>query len=158
MALFRREQIVAGDGGALDTVVGPSASLQGVLKADGNVRIDGTVQGRVETAGNVVIGPSARVVANITANSVQVWGHVQGNIRADGRLEILSTGRVFGDLCVAALMIDKGGLFRGQCFMEGVDVELIEPEDAAPLLAPGDGDANDSVTEPASADDAGDAS
>jgi cytoskeletal protein CcmA (bactofilin family) len=126
MALFRKEQPLAASSGNVDTILGASANVQGVLKSDGNIRVDGILQGRIETAGNVVIGPSAKVVADISANSVQVWGHVQGNIRADGRLEILSTGRVFGELCVSALMIDRGGLFRGQCYMSGQDADLLE--------------------------------
>jgi cytoskeletal protein CcmA (bactofilin family) len=138
MSLFRREHTGASGGGNLDTVLGASASLQGVLKSDGNIRVDGTLKGRIETAGNVVIGPSARVVADIDANSVQVWGHVQGNVRADGRLEILSTGRVFGELHVAALMIDRGGLYRGQCFMSGEDIELLEAPREERLLGSGD--------------------
>lgn len=127
MALFRKEHIVGASDSPLDTLVGAGASLQGILKSDGNIRIDGMLEGSIETTGNVVIGPSARVVADITANAVQVWGHVQGNIYADGRLEILSTGRVFGELRVSALMIDEGGIFQGQCYMNGQDIELLEP-------------------------------
>ncbi len=142
--------------GNLDTVLGAGANVHGVLKSDGNIRVDGILQGKIETTGNVVIGPSAKVVADISANSVQVWGHVQGNIQADGRLEILSTGRVFGELCVAALMIDKGGLFRGQCYMSGQDVDLLEfAADGRLLTAGSDGqeDAAESEEDPPKAED-----
>jgi cytoskeletal protein CcmA (bactofilin family) len=152
MALFRREQPIAANSGNLDTVLGASANVKGVLKSDGNIRVDGILQGRIETTGNVVIGPSAKVVADVCANSVQVWGHVQGNIQAEGRLEILSTGRVFGELSVSALMIEKGGLFRGQCYMSGQDVDLLEPVEGQ-LLAAGD-----EAAEADGADDADEAS
>ena len=123
MALFRRDETSAAIAGGLETVLGTSTSFQGVLKSDGNIRVDGILQGRIETAGNLVIGPTARVVADIRANAVQVWGQIQGNIHTAGRLEILSSGRVFGEVTVGSLMIDEGGLFRGQCFMDGQDVD-----------------------------------
>jgi cytoskeletal protein CcmA (bactofilin family) len=138
LSLFRKEEPTATGSSNLDTVLGAGANLQGVLKSGGNIRVDGILQGRIETAGNVVIGPSARVVADVSANAVQVWGMVQGNIQADGRLEILSTGRVFGELNVAALMIDKGGLFRGHCYMNGEDVDLIDAPMEERLLTEGD--------------------
>lgn len=152
MGLFRKEQPAVTGSGPLDTIVGASANIQGVLKSDGNIRVDGLVQGRIETAGNVVIGPSARVVADISANSVQVWGHVQGNIRADGRLEILSTGRVFGELHVEALMVDKGGLFRGHCYMSGQDLDLLEAPREEHLLTTGGQTANHDDSDEAAAD------
>jgi cytoskeletal protein CcmA (bactofilin family) len=136
MALFKKDQNTASAVGGLETVLGGTTNLQGVLKSDGNIRVDGILQGRIETAGNLVIGPTARIVADIRANAVQVWGQVQGNIQSAGRLEILSSGRVFGEVTVGSLMIDEGGLFRGQCFMDGQDVdELLISDDSRLLIA-----------------------
>ncbi|MFO7695822.1 MAG: polymer-forming cytoskeletal protein [Anaerolineae bacterium] len=143
MALFKRDETSAAVAGGLETVLGTSTSFQGVLKSDGNIRVDGRVQGRIETAGNLVIGPSSRVVADIRANAVQVWGQIQGNIQTSGRLEILSSGRVFGEVTVGSLMIDEGGLFRGQCFMDGQDVDELLISDGLPLLAAGDSDGSE---------------
>jgi len=109
--------------GQIENFIGQNTSIEGTLKTDGNLRVDGIFQGRIETAGNVIIGPSARVIADIVANAVQVWGLVKGNITTIGRLEILPSGRVWGDVQVSALMIDEGGIFRGQCHMEGEPIE-----------------------------------
>ena len=143
MALFRRETVQTAASGGLETLLGSSTNFQGVLKSDGNIRIDGILQGRIETAGNLVIGPTARVSADILANAVQVWGYIQGNIRTMGRLEILSTGRVFGEVTVGSLMIDEGGLFRGQCFMDGQDVDELAMEPEPKLLGTGAPDAGE---------------
>jgi cytoskeletal protein CcmA (bactofilin family) len=122
---------------ALDSVVGPSASLTGHLRSDGGVRIDGTFEGVIEVAGNVVIGEGARVVANLTARNVTVGGAVKGNIDATGRLEILSTGQLFGDIMVAQVMIDDGGLFQGMSRMRGIEQRALaapadEPQTSTP--------------------------
>ena len=115
--LFTKQKRPVVAGGKIDNVLGANTTLSGHLKSDGNVRIDGIFVGTIETAGNLIIGEYAKVEADITANAVQVWGAVKGDITAASRLEIMSNGRVWGDISVASLLIDEGGLFRGQSLM-----------------------------------------
>ena len=103
----------------IEAVVGPAASFNGHLKCDGSLRIDGLCEGSIETAGNVIIGEGARVMADITAENVSVSGVVKGNITARDRLEILPTGRVWADIAVTSFLIDDGGFFRGEITMSG---------------------------------------
>ncbi|MEN6479199.1 MAG: polymer-forming cytoskeletal protein [Anaerolineales bacterium] len=132
MAFGKKSQAPGAALGKIDNVLGAETRFKGNIIADGNIRIDGLYEGRIETAGNVIIGPEARVLADIVATVVQVWGAVQGNVMTRGRLEILPTGRVFGNLRVASLLIDEGGIFRGECIM-GADEEQSrgEPESGA---------------------------
>ena len=150
--MLKRNKVPAVAGGKIDNVLGPNTSYNGTIKSDGNIRIDGIYQGRIETAGNVIIGPSAKVLADIVANAVQVWGAVRGDIAAQGRLEILPNGHVWGDVRVASLLIDEGGMFRGQCVMAGEDVEPLtlpaadlEQVDEAAVPAQVDEQADDRV-------------
>ena len=111
----------------IEAVIGPAASFNGHLKCDGSVRIDGFCEGTIETAGNVIIGERAQVVADIIAENVSVSGAVNGSITARGRLEILSTGRVWADIAVTSFLIDEGGFFRGKSIMSsGPEPSLIE--------------------------------
>ena len=126
MALFGKDKGPVVAPGKIENVFGASKRFEGRLTSDGNIRVDGVFEGSIETAGNVIIGEQARVMADIVANGVQVWGAVKGNITAAGRLEILSSGRVWGDIKVAALLIDEGGIFRGQCTMQGDEPLLLE--------------------------------
>jgi cytoskeletal protein CcmA (bactofilin family) len=121
--LFGRERPVVAFEGKIENVLGPTASVQGRLKTQGNVRVDGYFDGAIETPGNVIIGESAKVTADIVANNVQVWGLVKGSISAAGRLEILPSGRVWGEIRVASLLIDEGGVFRGKSLMAGEEPE-----------------------------------
>ncbi len=136
MALFTKEKAPIAAPGKIENVLGAGTRFEGHVAADGNIRVDGVFEGSIETAGNVIIGEHARVMADIVANGVQVWGAVKGNIAATGRLEILSSGRVWGDIKVAALLIDEGGILRGQCIMLGdgeSELRLIEgPQPTAP--------------------------
>jgi len=138
VALFSKDKGPVVGPGKIENVLGASTHFEGRLTSDGNIRVDGVFEGSIETAGNVIVGEQARVMADIVANGVQVWGAVKGNITAAGRLEILSSGRVWGDIKVAALLIDEGGVYRGQCLMHG---------DGEPLLIEGP-HAHDEGSEP----------
>lgn len=102
-----------------ETIIGPNTSFDGHLKCDGSVRIEGVCEGGViETVGNVVVSPDAMVSADIVARNVSVSGAVTGKIKASNRLEILSTGRVWGDAEVGSFLLDEDGYFRGQLVMK----------------------------------------
>lgn len=118
--------------GKIENLLGQDTSFSGTIKSDGNLRVDAVYQGRIETGGNLIVGPSGKVSADIVANGVQVWGAVRGNIVARGRLEILPTGHVWGDIRVGSLLIDEGGVFRGKCVMVG------DGEEATVLLESGE--------------------
>ncbi len=114
----------------LDSVIGPTANLAGTLRSDGGLRIEGHFEGLIEVAGNVVVTEGARVMADIAARNVTVGGLVKGNISGTGRLEILSTGQVIGDIVVASVMIDEGGFFQGISRMRGYEHRaLAAPQD-----------------------------
>lgn len=104
---------------SIETVVGSTAHFKGSLSSDGGIRIDGIFEGEIQIAGNLIVGESGKVIADISAQNVSVSGAVKGTIEAAGRLEILSTGRVWGDITVASFLIDEGGFFRGQSVMPG---------------------------------------
>ena len=92
------------------------------------MRIEGAFEGDITLRGLVVIGETGRVTCeNLKANSVIVAGTVNGCITAE-KLDIRSTGRVWGDVTVIALATEEGAFLRGQVRME----EKIEfPSDPA---------------------------
>jgi cytoskeletal protein CcmA (bactofilin family) len=109
-----------------ETVIGANTRFVGTLTSDGNIRIDGSVEGDIEVLGNLIVGETGRVIATIKAHNVHVSGAVKGEITATEKLEISPTGKVWGDIATAALQIDPGGLFRGQSTMSAnVDEPLM---------------------------------
>lgn len=112
--------------GKPETVIGANTNIVGTIKSDGNIRIDGTVEGDIEILGNLIIGETGRVIATIKAQNVHVSGAVKGEITAVEQLEISPTGKIWGDITTAALHIEPGGLFRGQSAMStNVDEPLL---------------------------------
>ena len=147
--MFGKERAVVAFEGKIENVLGPTASYQGRLKTQGNVRVDGYFDGAIETSGNVIIGEAAKVTADIVANNVQVWGLVKGSISAVGRLEILPSGRVWGEIRVASLLIDEGGVFRGKSLMAGEEPEpfLLEGPQEATIEVQGESGENETVSQ-----------
>jgi cytoskeletal protein CcmA (bactofilin family) len=123
-------------GAKIETVIGPNCYLQGSIQSDGGIRIDGVFQGDIDTTGNVIVGESAKVIADIKANNVSVGGAVKGNISGN-RVEVLETGRVWGDLTVNALLLNEGAYLRGQTMMHAdIEPPMIEPPKQAQTPPP----------------------
>ncbi len=100
----------------IETTIGSNTHVKGDIQGDGGLRIEGIVEGNIETTGNLVISESARVLAEVKAKNVSIAGAVRGNITAN-RVEILDTGRVWGDLTIKSLLINEGAYLRGQTYM-----------------------------------------
>jgi len=111
----------------IETVIGPNAYFKGELQSDGGVRIDGIFEGNIDITGNLVIGEGAKVIADVKANNISISGAIKGNISGN-RVEILETGRVWGDLTINSLLLNEGAYLRGQTTMHGdIEPPLIEP-------------------------------
>ncbi len=109
------------------SVLGPGINWSGNLGGKGGIRIEGTFEGEVAIRGLVVIGETGRLTCkNLKANNVIVAGAVKGNITAE-KLEIRSTGRVWGDVVTTAFATEEGAFLRGQVRMEEkVELQLEE--------------------------------
>jgi cytoskeletal protein CcmA (bactofilin family) len=111
------------------SVLGPGINWKGDLRGSGGVRIEGSFEGEINIRGLIVIGETGRVSCEMMqANSVIVAGAVKGNITAE-KLEIRSTGRVWGDVTTVAFATEEGAFLRGQVRMEErVELDLVEEE------------------------------
>lgn len=111
------------------SVLGPGINWQGNLRGKGGIRIEGTFEGDIAIRGMVVVGEPGRVTCQtLNANTVIVAGSVRGDIHAE-RLEIRSTGRVWGDVVTVSFSTEEGAFLRGQIRMEEkVELSIDDPE------------------------------
>ncbi len=99
--------------GKIETVLGPGISIKGFLTGKGGVRIEGIFEGKIDIEGPLVIGEQGKVVSEeIRAPSVVAGGTVQANVIAD-KVQVLRTGRVYGDVTTANLSTEEGGFLKG---------------------------------------------
>ena len=101
----------------LETSVGANTSIKGDIRSSGGVRVDGDFEGTLDIAGNLIVGEAAKVVATVAAHNVQIQGTLQGDVTAR-RIEILDTGKLWGNIAVDSFVLDDGGFFRGQSQMQ----------------------------------------
>jgi len=122
------------------SVLGPGINWKGDLRGSGGVRIEGCFAGEINIRRLAVIGETGRVSCEqMQANSVIVAGAVKGNIISE-KLEIRSTGRVWGDVTTVAFSTEEGAFLRGQVRMEE-RVELTLVDEVKPAM---DSDKEDS--------------
>jgi cytoskeletal protein CcmA (bactofilin family) len=87
--------------------------ITGNLHSDGEVQIDGIVNGDI-FSGVLIVGETAQVNGEITAESVRVHGHVTGQIKANS-VSLAKTAHVLGDILHGNLAIEQGAFLEGHC-------------------------------------------
>ncbi len=116
--MFRRSNRPQPD--AIEVIIGPRATYNGVLRSDTSIRIDGVMEsGMLETPANVILTENARVNAEIRARTVSIRGEFDGIIRAD-RAELLAGCHVSGVLFVKSFLLDDGAKLDGELHMQGI--------------------------------------
>jgi cytoskeletal protein CcmA (bactofilin family) len=117
----------------ITSVLGSGVIWHGSINGSGGVRIEGAFEGEIALRGMLVVGETGRVTCqNVRANTVIVAGAVRGNITTQ-KLEIRSSGRVWGDVITTAFVTEEGAFLRGQIRMEEtVDLDLEPTPDATP--------------------------
>lgn len=94
-------------------------AIQGDIKSDSNIRIDGKVVGNITTAGRLVIGASGHIEGEILCQNADVEGFFNGKITVQEQLSLKSTARLTGDIIANKLAIEPGASFTGSCSMAG---------------------------------------
>ena len=112
----------------ITSVLGAGVIWQGNITGSGGVRVEGTFEGQIALKGLLVVGETGKVTCdNVRAANVIVAGAVKGNITAQ-KVEIRSSGRVWGDIITTAFATEEGAFLRGQIRMEdAVDLGLDVP-------------------------------
>lgn len=99
------------------TLLGKGAVIEGNITAPETVRLDGTLNGNCDCKENLIIGVDGHVNGDITAQNVLISGIVEGDIFADGKIELLATGKILGNITAKSLVIDENACFDGRCSM-----------------------------------------
>jgi len=102
-----------------ETIIGASIKVKGNFQGQGNIIIEGALEGSLKTDSNVFIGEQARVVASLEAKDAIVNGEVRGNIKARGYLAVGGTAKIFGDVQYGEISVEKGATINGQLSAAG---------------------------------------
>ena len=101
---------------SINTIVGSGSFIRGELKISGFIRIDGDIEGNLETPGRVIVGENARIRGDVLSHAVTIGGVVQGDVVAPEGVTILSTGMVLGNVLTKRLQVEDSVVLNGRCF------------------------------------------
>lgn len=101
-----------------DTTIGPSIVIDGELKSQEDIVIQGTIKGRLQTTAALLVEPAGRLEADVQARSVEIRGRVSGNVHVSEKYELMKDGLVEGDVHAPRVVIADGARFKGRIEME----------------------------------------
>ena len=98
-------------------LIGPGTTIEGKIRSQGSVRVDGKVVGEVAASESLSVGVSGEIEGNVSAKNVTVGGKIRGSITAVEKIVFEGKSIVRGDIRATRLIIDEGCLFDGRVTM-----------------------------------------
>ncbi|MHC1708470.1 MAG: polymer-forming cytoskeletal protein [Bacteroidales bacterium] len=111
-------------------LLGAGTVVKGNITSNGDIRIDGTLIGSIQSKGKVVVGPTGIVEGEIVCQNADLSGNVKAQVSVTELMTLKSTSRLVGDVKTSKLAIEPGAMFTGSCKMEVVGMK----ETPAPVI------------------------
>ena len=105
-------------------------SIEGEIRCESNIRIDGSFIGNLSTKGRLVIGPAGRIEGIVNCQNAEIEGLVKGKLYVQQMLSLKGTAKVEGDIFTDKLAVEPGSSFTGACNM-GAKVKEMKMEGQA---------------------------
>lgn len=99
------------------TLIAAGTTLKGDINSNGDIRIDGSLQGNINCTAKVVIGANGVVEGDISGQQADIMGKVVGTIQVKDLLQLKGSSQVKGNLHAGKLQIEPSASFNGQCHM-----------------------------------------
>lgn len=101
-------------------LIGAGTVVEGDIRSNGDIRIDGSVQGNVVSKAKVVVGATGTIVGNVTSQNADVSGSIRGKVTVAELLFLKSSANIQGDIVTGKLVVEVGATFTGTCNMGGM--------------------------------------
>ncbi|HBH84327.1 MAG: cell shape determination protein CcmA [Bacteroidetes bacterium GWE2_41_25] len=98
-------------------LISNGTDITGDVKSTGDVRIDGSLTGNLNTKGKVVIGPTGKVNGEINCKNCEISGAIEGRVIVGQLLNLKASSKILGDIVTSKLSIEPGAIFSGTCKM-----------------------------------------
>jgi len=102
-------------------LISNGTDITGDIKSNGDIRIDGSLTGNLNTKGKVVIGPTGKVCGEVICKNSEVSGIIEGKITVGQLLNLKASSKILGDIATSKLSIEPGARFSGNCKMSDTD-------------------------------------
>jgi cytoskeletal protein CcmA (bactofilin family) len=98
-------------------IIGNGTDINGNIKSNGDLRIDGFIKGTIHATGKVVVGSTGSVDGEINCQNADISGDVKAHIKVTELLSLKANAVVSGDIFTNKLAIEPGAVFTGACKM-----------------------------------------
>lgn len=105
-------------------LIGQGTTIQGDIVCEGDIRIDGQVNGLVSTKAKIVVGPEGEITGDLVCQSADILGKVTGIIKVDDLLFLKGNAHIKGDIYTAHFEMEPTVKFNGRCYMEPTDAPV----------------------------------
>ena len=105
---------------AVINMIGAETAISGDVISKGDIRVDGTLKGSVNTSGKVVLGKEGVIEGDVICNNADISGTIKAKITVSQLLSLKETAKLDGDIITNKLSIEPGATFTGSCSMGAV--------------------------------------
>ena len=113
---------------AVINMIGAGTVITGHIQSKGDIRVDGTLKGSVNTSGKVVLGKDGVIEGDVVCKDADVSGIIKAKISVAQLLSLKSTAKLNGDIITNRLSVEPGASFTGSCSMGAVIKEIKNAE------------------------------
>ena len=103
--------------GDLNTIIGKGAIIEGTVRVQSSLRLDGKINGQVLTTDSLIVGQNGEIEGEVRTKNAVIGGLVKGQIFASGKVILEARSIVTGEVKTAKLAINDGARFEGHCVM-----------------------------------------
>lgn len=115
------------ENGAFSTnLITSGTVIKGDITCNGDMRIDGILDGNLSAKGKIVVGKNGDVKGEISCQNCDIEGNVSGKLTIKELLSFRATAKFFGDIITSKLAIEPGAIFTGTCKMNGEKDATVE--------------------------------
>ena len=101
-------------------LIGVGTNISGDITSSGDIRVDGTLKGSINTKGKVVVGSTGVVEGDVVCQNADISGELKAKISVSELLSLKATAKLDGDIVTNKLAIEPGATFSGSCSMGAV--------------------------------------
>ena len=107
------------------THLSSSTVIEGDIILDNDIRIAGTVVGKIDTKGALIVELTGKIKGEVKVGSATIAGRINGNIECEGLMTLENRSCFVGDIKTRQLVINENAEFRGNCAMPVSDESAV---------------------------------
>ena len=112
-------------GNSKTSFIGEGMVISGEIKTVADIRIDGRLNGNIDSSAKVVIGTGGIVEGNIAALQCDITGSVIGNLQIKELLTLRENADIKGDVSAGKLSMEPSVSFNGKCIMGAASSQIV---------------------------------